>query len=79
MLLHQIAVRGRATPYPYHVYGTQALAWVRKGLDGFDAQREFLEGAIEVVMEGARNHPTADRIRSILKGLEDEKLALVLR
>lgn len=79
LLEHQIALRGKSTPYPYHVYGSQSLAWVRKGISGFEAQKAFLERAIQIVKEGTANHPTVDMVKSVLKALEDERLALVLR
>jgi tetratricopeptide (TPR) repeat protein len=78
-LEHQIALNGKRFHHAYHVLGSQCLAWVRHGLEQFEEQRDFLEYGIEKVKEGFQNHPTNNKLKTLLKEMEDEKLNLVLR
>jgi len=78
-LEHQIALNGKRYDSPYHILGSQCLAWVRRGLKQFEEQRDFLEYGTGRVKEGVQNHPTNDKLKSLLKEMEDEKLNLVLR
>jgi tetratricopeptide (TPR) repeat protein len=78
-LEHQITLNGKRYEHAYHVLGSQCLAWVRRGLEQFEQQRDFLEYGIEKLKEGVKNHPTSNRLKTLLKEMEDEKLNLVLR
>jgi tetratricopeptide (TPR) repeat protein len=78
-LEHQIAVNGRRYEHAYHVLGSQSLTWVRRGLERFEQQRDFLEYAIDKLKEGVHYHPANERLKSLLKEMEDERLNLVLR
>jgi tetratricopeptide (TPR) repeat protein len=78
-LERQIIVRGKDDEYPYHVLGSQCLAWVRRGLSRFEEQRDFLEYSIDKLKGGVRAHPRSPKLESLLKEMEDERLKLVLR
>jgi tetratricopeptide (TPR) repeat protein len=78
-LEHQIVLNGKRYGHSFHVLGSQCLAWVRHGLEQFEEQRDFLEYGIEKVKEGSQNHPTNNKLKSLLKEMEDEKLNLALR
>lgn len=78
-LEHQIILNGKRHEHAYHILGSQCLAWVRRGLTRFEEQRDFLEYGIEKLKDGARDHPTNSRLRSLLKEMEDERLNLVVR
>lgn len=78
-LEHQIALNGKRYEHSYHVLASQCLAWVRKGMDRFEEQRDFLEYGIEKLKDGTRNHPMSARLKTLLKEMEDERLHLVLQ
>jgi hypothetical protein len=78
-LEHQIALNGTRRHHPYHVLGSQSLAWARRGLERFEEQRDFLEYRIGKLKEGVQNHPTSAILKSLLKDMEDARLELVLR
>jgi hypothetical protein len=78
-LEHQIALNGKRYEHAYHVLGSQCLAWVRRGLQQFEEQRDFLEYGTRQVKEGCQNHPVNNKLKTLLKEMEDEKLNLVLR
>jgi len=78
-LEHQIALNGKRREHAFHVLGSQCLAWVRRGIERFEDQRDFLEFGIEKVKEGVQNHPANDKLKSLLKEMEYERLNLVVR
>jgi len=78
-LERQIYVNGKKYEHAYHVLGSQCLAWVRRVASPFEAQRDLLEYGIEKLKEGVQNHPASNRLKSLLKEMEGERLSLVLR
>jgi hypothetical protein len=52
-----IADKGKITPYPFHILGSQALIWSRedRSLLGV-AKREFLGDVLEQVKKGCEYH-----------------------
>jgi len=73
-LLGQIAERGNSDPYPYHVLGSQALAWMRVANLSIDEKKTILSEALKVVKVGAKKHFRSDELRKLSKDLESEWL-----
>jgi hypothetical protein len=63
-----IARRGRTDPYPYHVLGSQGLAWARHGIASPAARGRYLARLLKRLEEGLARHPT----RVELKQLHDD-------
>jgi hypothetical protein len=59
----QMARLDRRDVYPFHVLGSQGLAWSRKGLHS-DADRErYLRQVLQHVEEGEKRHPRESTIQ----------------
>lgn len=50
--------RGKEDSYPYHVLGSQGLAWSRRGTMSRGDRTTLLNELLEAVREGRRNHPS---------------------
>ena len=78
ILLQQIDRRGEDDEYPWHVYGSQMLGWLRRApLPARERQRQ-LEGVKNRVKEGSRLHPEAVALRALARDLEEEWLMTVV-
>jgi hypothetical protein len=74
ILQEQIARRGKNDAYPWHVYGSQMLSWLRRApLPASERQRQ-LEIVRNHVREGSRCHPEADDLRMLARDLQEEWL-----
>ena len=74
-----IAKRGQTDPHPYHILGSQGLAWSRRGLDTFEKKRDYLQ-SLRIIMTDARSkHPRGEMIGSLFGAVNDEYLNLALR
>ena len=73
-----IAERGKDTAYPYHVLGTQGLAWaeVEPSLTGA-AKRQFLGEILEKVKKGFDLHPTSKALEELIPVMKREILYTV--
>lgn len=74
-----IAARGDADFYPYHVLGSQGLAWCRRGLATKEAKKAFLEELLAAVKDGVERHPRAADLRKLRDDLQEEYLRLATR
>lgn len=78
ILLQQIERRGEDDEYPWHVYGSQMLGWLRRApLPASERQRQ-LEVVKNRVKDGTRMHPGAAALRSLARDLEEEWLMTVV-
>jgi len=74
ILLDQISQRGSIDSYPYHVYGSQMLGWLRRApLPDQERQRQ-LEVVRNRVKEGLNIHPTSTDLRVLVHDLNEEWL-----
>lgn len=48
--------RGKRDSYPYHVLGSQGLAWSRRALMSAEDRASLLRELLETVREGRKNH-----------------------
>jgi len=77
LLLAQIDQRGEQDSYPWHVYGSQMLGWLRRApLPALERQRQ-LEIVKNRVKDGVRLHPSAEELRGLARDLEEEWLMTV--
>jgi hypothetical protein len=76
VLTEVIGTRGRRDAYPFHVYGSQGLAWVKRAdLSPSDAA-QFLLSLREVVDDGITLHRGARDLRQLATDLEHAYLLL---
>jgi tetratricopeptide (TPR) repeat protein len=71
-LRSQISTRGHFDYYPFHVLGSQVLAWVRKANLGRDDKRRLLRQALGDVDAGLRKHPRNRDLATLRRDLEQE-------
>lgn len=74
ILLKQIEIRGNFDPYPYHVLGSQTLAWVRAASLPKVEKRELLHMALEIVRSGKNKHHTRTELSELEIALNAEWL-----
>jgi hypothetical protein len=72
----QITARGRQDVYPFHVLGTQAIAWARRCNLPKEEKRGFLKAALIDVEKGIRFHPNEKRLANLHRDLQKEILQL---
>lgn len=71
--------RGKIDSYPYHVLGSQGLAWVNRTLLGSTEKRELLDYLRETVRRGVDRHPSSRELKKLLEDLETASLMTVVR
>jgi hypothetical protein len=74
-----ILERGKRDPHPFHVYGSQGLAWVHRGPLGPDEQKRLLEKLKGVVEDGRKLHPKMEDLKKLAKDLQREYMMLATR
>ncbi len=65
---------GHKSYYPYHVLGSQGLAWAHRGIARKEQRREFIEGLEKVVDAGLANHPGEESLEHLKDSLKREIL-----
>jgi len=73
-LLDQIDQRGSSDAQPYHILGSQTLAWVHAASLTVTEKRTILHGALEAVKVGAKKHFRSTELKTLSKDLETEWL-----
>lgn len=73
-LLSQVDERGDSDPYPYHVLGSQTLAWVHVATLSLDEKKNILSRAVKAVKAGAKKHFKSGELMKLSKDLEAEWL-----
>jgi hypothetical protein len=79
LLKAAIAKRGQTDSHPYHILGSQGLGWSRKGLDTFEAKRDYLQQLRTIMADAREQHPRDEMIRTLHSAVNDEYLNLALR
>jgi len=67
-----------ATPYPYHVLGTQGLAWARRGIPSSQERGRFLQKLTARLEEGCAKYPKALELKQILEAVKREYFNLAI-
>lgn len=70
--------QGRIDAYPYHVLGSQGLAWAKRGISSLQRKAQYLEKLRHVVGEGVKNHPRERDLKKLRQDIEEEYLGVVL-
>jgi len=73
-----IANRGRRDSYPFHVYGSQGLAWANRGGLTRDDKERLLLQLRRVVDEGRKLHKGNRELLQLARDLENEYLTLAV-
>lgn len=73
-----IEERGEIDAYPYHVLGSQGLAWSRRASLARSARKDLLEALVERVGEGVENHPRIEELQRLHRDLKAELLGLAV-
>ncbi len=74
-LVELIASRGRIDPYPYHIIGSQTLAWARSARLAQVEKRGLLGKALELVSGGLTYHSRSEQLARLRNDLKDAWLA----
>jgi hypothetical protein len=77
-LEHVIDTRGKRDPYPFHVYGSQGLAWAKRSPLSHADKVQLMERLRRVVEAGRRLPPRQGRTAETGKDLEHEYLAMAI-
>jgi hypothetical protein len=72
----QIERWGKADPYPYHVLGSQGLAWARRGIPSSMDKERFLRSLVSHAEDGCAKHPRAQDLKQLLSDLKREYLEI---
>jgi hypothetical protein len=70
-ILEGLMSRG-GDPYPYHVLGSQGLAWVRRGVTGAREKERYLRKLLTCVEEGRRKYPKEKDLAKLHEDLRRE-------
>ena len=73
-----IARHTRMDTYPYHVLGSQGLAWSRRGMKRSRKKARYLEKLISMVEGGVKEHPTEKQLGKLLGDLRREYLSIAV-
>lgn len=65
-------------PYPYHILGSQGLAWVRKGLTAPQEKEKFLKRLMTKIEEGCKRYPWEKNLKQLFEDIKREYLELAL-
>lgn len=69
---------GRSDPCPYHVLGSQGLAWARRGLASTTDKERFLSMLVRHVEDGCAKHQYAHDLKHLLNDLKKEYLEIAV-
>jgi hypothetical protein len=73
-----IAARGRRDGTPFHIYGSQGLAWARRGPMSLEERKRLLERLRSVVANGLELHPQNEELKSLQKALNKEYMMMAV-
>jgi len=70
--------RGHFDPYPYHVLGSQGLAWSRKTLRDREGKETYLKYLLSHLEGGIKKHPTNKELAELHRDVKTELLKLAV-
>lgn len=70
--------RGRIDPYPYHVYGSQGLAWSRRAIISDDEKNRLLSRLLFTVQKGIKHHPNQTDLNQLSEDIKRELLMMTV-
>ena len=77
-LLEAVMNRSRSGVYPFHILGSQGLAWVRRRATTPEDKRRMLAVYINVVEDGLKKHPVSRDLRQLQQDLQRESLLTIV-
>ncbi len=77
ILLEQVSRRGKRSPYPFHILGSQRLGYARHWYQG-EGRRPLLVEAQQIVKDGLERHPRHHDLRELEGGIQKAILELAL-
>src|SRR5579884_3255414 len=79
VLLQRVIERtGNADPYPFHILGSQGLAWVKRGIKNPQAKGQYLESLKSIVRDGMKLHPRVEDLKQLYEDIDREYLGLAV-
>lgn len=78
-LVDQIKERGLQDPYPYHVLGSQGLAWARRGKLSGSERESLLKMLVKTLEDGLAKHPRQKDVKQLRDDLKKEELSVAVR
>jgi hypothetical protein len=78
MLEDLILQSDRCGPYPYHVLGSQGLAWARRAIKGSLEKERYLRKIIKRVEDGHKKYPREAELEKLLEDLRNEYMYLAV-
>jgi tetratricopeptide (TPR) repeat protein len=67
-----IRIRGKRDAHPFHVYGSQGLAWIHRGPLTVEEQRRLFERLRRMVDRGLKWHADREELRALKRDLDSE-------
>ncbi|NTX66568.1 SIR2 family protein [Myxococcus sp. CA051A] len=71
-----INARGKIDRYPYHVLGSQSLAWSRRASLSKDDRKTLLRSVLHDLENGVQNHPGEQDLATLIVDVKREVLSL---
>jgi hypothetical protein len=75
-IIAAITLNPRAQPHPFHVLGSQGLAWSRVGIIGREAKERYLRELVSRVQVGIDRYPKNPELQQLHDDLRREYLML---
>lgn len=73
-----ISNRGHIDHYPFHILGSQGLAWANRRSRTPEERRRLLAVCVNVAEEGLRKHPLSRDLKQLQQDLRREVLQTVV-
>ena len=68
----------RGSGHPYHVLGSQGLAWSRRGIQDSRERGTFLKYLVDVLTKGCKKFPRKQELQTLLVELKREYLSIAV-
>jgi Mrp family chromosome partitioning ATPase len=74
-ILERIIQDKHATPHPFHVLGSQGLAWSRAAISNYNESARYLRGLLDYVQTGCERYPRNKDLLQLRNDLQREYLS----
>jgi hypothetical protein len=68
-ILESLMRHPRRTPHPFHVFGSQGLAWLNRGIHDPDEQKEYISKLRQIVQQGIDEFPHNPELGKLIRDL----------
>lgn len=76
-ILDGLMSHARSREHPYHVLGSQGLAWARRGIADMELKGRFLRNLVEKLDRGIEKFPQSSELRNLRRDVWTDLLATV--